>query len=250
MPSAPVHDAEPAAGRVPREVRRADHALGAARGTGRSPPPPDVVAQRDHVGAGGEELARRASASAPRRRRRSRRSRRRSRRRAPRAAPGRRCLDRAAARRAEDVGDEEDPQGIEQRRRGVHVDRHVVARVLRVAGERLLLDLGEVERPCRSSTGRGDASPTLSAGSARSCVIETTERRRGEPAGCRSARPSLRPLTTYGVSPTTSRRPASRRPSRPRRRRRARCSRGWPRPGSSNAARGLRLRRRRGGTCA
>ncbi len=48
----------PCAGRLARQVRRADHALGLGEVRGNLHPPPDVIAERDHVGACGENSIR------------------------------------------------------------------------------------------------------------------------------------------------------------------------------------------------
>src|SRR5919204_4462516 len=103
-------DREPAAGRVARQVRRPDDALARLEVGPDLLAPPDVVAERDHVGARGEEPLRE-----------------------PRRDPDpvgdvlavqdaefdaelvpearQALLDRPPAGRTDDVGDEEDPQG-------------------------------------------------------------------------------------------------------------------------------------------
>ena len=100
---------------------------------------------------------------------------------------------------------------------------HVVAAVVRVAGERLLLDAREVDHACRAS------SPPLTT------ALPTRERRIGDELRHRDdergralrldvdlrARTAC-PSTTNGRIATTSRRPARRRRYRPPRRRRAR----------------------------
>ena len=117
--------------------------------------PPDVVAQRQHVGAGGEKLVGDLG-------------------RQPRSVgrvlavhdaevdreilleAGQALLDRMPPRRPEDVGEKEDSQGIDSVCRGVHGDRHAVPRVGGEAGERLLLDLGQVRDSADSRRGCGE----------------------------------------------------------------------------------------------
>ena len=91
------------------------------------------------------------------------------------AQAGQPFLDRAPAGHAEDVGEEEESQLQDERRRGDALDRDVVARVVRVARERLALDAARGRRPCRAAWRRStDVEPTVSDGSARTCVSETT----------------------------------------------------------------------------
>ena len=104
-----VVDGEPAARRARRHVRRPQHAIGAGEVRREALLPPGPVAERDHVGAGGEELLGDLRGDA-----------------APGggvlpvddaevgpellAQAGQQLVDRPAPGRAEDVGDEEDPQ--------------------------------------------------------------------------------------------------------------------------------------------
>ena len=80
------------------------------------------------------------------------------------------------------------------------LQRHVVARVLRVAGERLALDAREVEHLADPVAPAATAEPTVSDGSGCRRVTETMS------AGAVSGRMSMRmpcaaPFSTYGVMP-------------------------------------------------
>ena len=138
--------------------------------------------------------------------------------------------------------------GDRQRRCGIHGDRHAVPDICREARERLLFEFGQVGDCSDPGRRGGERVPTLSAGSGRSCAIETTAE--GSVSGWISiCAPTLRPLITNGVRPTTfpstgeyTSVPAAAPTSTP-------CCSGSPHPASSSAGRGRSPRRRCGGRC-
>ena len=71
----------------------------------------------------------------------------------------------------------------------MHLERHVVARILGVPRERLPLDAAEVDDRADLRVPAASIEPTTSAGSGRRCVSETTSD--GAPSGRRSIRDAV-----------------------------------------------------------
>ena len=161
-------------------------------------PRPGVVAERDHVGPGGEhplgELRREPAPSAafsPFTTQKSAPSS--SRRPGSRASTARRPGAPKTSAMKRILRDAECSVG----RAGWTSIEHVVARVLRVARERLALDAREVEHACRPSSGAAvtrDADRERRVAAAAASARRRATARRS--AGCRRARRSRAPLST------------------------------------------------------
>ena len=187
MPSAAGCTASPVPGawrdRFAGRITRSD--CGEVRGD--LHPPPDVIAERHHVGARGENSIRELRGQ-------------------PgavgrvlavhdaeidlRAPPSGRepLLDRAPPRRPEHVGEKEDSQGIDSVAAGyTEIVTPFPASVVKRASACCSSLARSATVPIRDVAAASE-SPTLSAGSGRSCAIETTVGRVRPAAGCRSGR--------------------------------------------------------------